>query len=280
MWGYENLQLCDKLQLRFLKLLLGVKISTPSCMVYSEVGELPVSLTAKCRMLTYYYKLSLESKSESTSHKYSCLLLDLCRKLTLNNTNTNGPNNGYKSKWLLEINTLLDRLGLSYIHQTIDQPTYTLPRFKNIVKQRLKDQYLQTWHDNVFNSNMSVTYRMYKTEFKFEPYLLKLKTKLRHNLTLFRLSSNRLPVQRLRYFDTPRQDRLCTLCDKQEMGDEYHYIFRCSYPPIADKRRRCIQKSLYQRPTIFKFQNLMNVTSRSKLSKLGQFISEILNQCR
>ena len=279
-WGYENLQLCDKLQLRFLKLLLGVKVSTPSCMVYGEVGELPVSLTAKCRMLVYYYKLSLERKSDTTSHKYSCLLFDLCRAITLNNNNMNGPNDRYKFKWLLEIHSLLDSLGLSFIHQNIDQPTYTLNKFKTIVKQRLRDQYLQTWHDNIFNCNMSVTYRMYKTEFKYEPYLLKLKTKLGHNLTLFRLSSHRLPVQRLRYFDTPRQDRLCTLCDKQEMGDEYHYIFSCSYQPIADKRTKCIRKSLYQRPTIFNFQRLMNITSRSKLTKLAQFISEILTQCR
>ena len=39
LWGYEKCELANKLQLRFYKLLLGLKKSTPSCMILGELGS-------------------------------------------------------------------------------------------------------------------------------------------------------------------------------------------------------------------------------------------------
>ena len=52
-WAYENRYVISKLQLRFLKLILGVKVTTPARMVLGEVGKYPIETEAKCRMLGF-----------------------------------------------------------------------------------------------------------------------------------------------------------------------------------------------------------------------------------
>ena len=47
-WAGEHMEPCERLQLKFLKMLLNVKNSTPSCMVYGELGMFPCYIEAKC----------------------------------------------------------------------------------------------------------------------------------------------------------------------------------------------------------------------------------------
>lgn len=53
-WGAENLQPIEQLHLRFCKLLLCVKKSTPSCIVYGELGRSPLEVVVKQRMVAYW----------------------------------------------------------------------------------------------------------------------------------------------------------------------------------------------------------------------------------
>ena len=41
-WTCEKMDVISKPQLRFLKLILGVKVTTPTCMVLEEVGRYPI----------------------------------------------------------------------------------------------------------------------------------------------------------------------------------------------------------------------------------------------
>ena len=43
----------SKLQLRFSKLILGVKVTTPVCVVLGGVGRYPIEIETKCRMLGF-----------------------------------------------------------------------------------------------------------------------------------------------------------------------------------------------------------------------------------
>ena len=69
----------SKLQLRFLKLILGVKVTIPTCMVLGEVERYPIEIEAKCRMLGFWYGLC--STFHSKSPKISNLMFQLCSKL-------------------------------------------------------------------------------------------------------------------------------------------------------------------------------------------------------
>ena len=41
-WGYENLDVIERIHLKFLKHVLNLKTSTPSYMVYGETGHFPL----------------------------------------------------------------------------------------------------------------------------------------------------------------------------------------------------------------------------------------------
>ena len=119
---------------------------------------------------------------------------------------------------------------------------------------------------------------MFKTDFKLEDYLCKLSDGLRRNMTRFRLSSHKLPIQQLRYIDVPRQNRLCNLCNNGEVGDEFHYLFSCPHGEISLLRTISIRKYFYTRPNTLKLHELMNAKTKKKLSKLAKFIGTIVSQ--
>ena len=54
--SYDD-KLASKLQLRFYKIILKMSKSNPSCMVYGELGQFPLEVQEKCRMLNVWFKL-------------------------------------------------------------------------------------------------------------------------------------------------------------------------------------------------------------------------------
>ena len=268
MWGFENTEMLEKIQLKYLKMLLGVKASTPSCMIYGELGVYPLKVDIQLRMLTYWYKLCKDFLNGM--NKLSVLMF------RFNNALHRIDNN----QWLLAVHNILDNLGLGYIHQNALQQNYSIESFKSLVKKRLTDQYQQSWKEEIDRNNICITYRLIKTEFCFEKYLINLYHLARRNLLKFRLSSHRLPIQHLRYTDIPRHDRLCTLCDMNELGDEFHYLFSCKHQEIFRNRKTLLSKYFQNNPNVIKLHHLFNTTSKKKLIKLCKFISIIFSHAQ
>jgi hypothetical protein len=58
-----------------------------------------------------------------------------------------------------------------------------------------------------------------------------------------------------RWSNIPRENRYCEFCQKNQIGDEYHYIFECTN--LSAKRTSLLPKHLIERPNIkifFKFK--------------------------
>ena len=53
-------------------------------------------------------------------------------------------------------------------------------------------------------------------------------------LTAFRTRNHRLPVELGRWSSIPLSERICLLCNS-EIGDEFHYIFKC--PHFSESRK-------------------------------------------
>ena len=264
-WAHEKMELCDKLQLKFLKMILNVKTSTPTCMVLGEVGCYPVSLDAKCRLLCFWFKLCIDVCNGST--KISVLMFRLCSQLFLSSE--------YKLSWLNTVRSLLNDLGLSYMW--LYGYSYSLHYFKNLVKQRLRDQFLQAWHQSINEQNSCITYRIFKESFCFEDYLLSLPPVFRLDLCKFRLSCHKLPIQTQRYINIPREERLCPLCDLNEIGDEFHYLFNCTNSLLNNNRIFLLPRYLRKRPNVYKFNQLMYSKSKRTLINLCRFIGMIFS---
>ena len=56
-WGFSNIQVIERLHLKFCKMLLNFKKSTPNYMVYAELGIKPLIYTIKARMVNYWARI-------------------------------------------------------------------------------------------------------------------------------------------------------------------------------------------------------------------------------
>lgn len=254
-WGYENVQCIERVQLRFLKLLLMVKKSTPSVMVRGELGIFPIDIRIQLRCITYWSRI-LNNKHDKLCFQIYSLMLAR-----------------YHSKWLVNIKAILDKCGLSYVwlKQGMDLNVTWL---KITLSNTLKDQYKQEWNETLLNSNKCLNYRIFKDVFKFEAYLTNLPNKLRIYFTKFRCRSHHLPIEEGVFKGIHRNLRLCIKCNKNQIGDEFHYIFQCT--SFKRERLKLIPQNFLYKPSIYRMAKLFN-SKGDILVNLCRFITIIMN---
>jgi hypothetical protein len=96
------------------------------------------------------------------------------------------------SKWISCIENILNNCGFSeyWISQGVHVPKNVA--LSSMVKQRLCDQYKQTWYEKVFNTAKCLNYRISKCSYKFEEYLVDLPYDLRKAFCNYRCLNHRL----------------------------------------------------------------------------------------
>ena len=183
-------------------------------MVYGELGRHPLGVTIKSRMLCFWFKLIQEDRKNT----YCSVMYKLMYNLH--------PSLGC-SLWLKYIKSILDSVGLSDVWFT-QGTNVQYEWFKAYVKRCLSDQSLQSWHSNIDNSNKCINYKIFKKELKFEDYLIHLPPSLSYAYSKFRCRNTKLPVETNTFYGNLGSDR-CLLCPQDVVGDEFHYLFSCSY---------------------------------------------------
>jgi hypothetical protein len=224
-------------------------------MVYGELGRKPLKNVIVCRMLNFWLKLVNNEKV-----KLSSILYKVSLQMHVNN-------NDY-FKWIDCIKVNLDSLGLTNIWHTQGSGC-NINWFKNCVKQKLDDQYIQIWQSEVFNSSKCLNYRIFKTTLCYEKYLTVLPCKWRKLFTKFRCRNFKLPIETGIFQNIPREDRICSLCNANQIGDEYHFLLQCT--SLSDERERLLKKYFCKYPSTFKFAQLLS-SCGNKLYDLCKFI--------
>ena len=141
LWGTGNLESIERVQLKFLKQMLNLKKSTPSFMVYGELGVYPLTLEIKTRIVSFWTKLQNEGENDITESMYK-ILFSLNEKGKL------------KSNWVDYVKHILCSNCYGNIWEApneINQKWLIAS-----LKQKLKDQYIQNWSSLVDQSS-SVT---------------------------------------------------------------------------------------------------------------------------
>ena len=254
-WGFGKNDIIERVHLRFCKLLLQLKTTTPSYMIYGELGRFPLDIYIKTRMVSFWTKLV-----EGKTSKLSTIVYKLCYHLNLVNS-MNLP-------WITSIQNVLDMCGLSYVWNT--QTFINKDWIVKAVKLSLKDQFRQNWHSEIENSPKALCYRLYKQNVELENYFDILEPKDIIEICKFRTTNHKLPIENGRWQNIERQNRKCTLCNANEIGDEFHYIMKCQH--FEQNRKMYISNNFLIRPNILKFENLMTNKKKSTLSKLCKFI--------
>ena len=249
--------------MRFYKLLLRLKPSTPSAMIFGELQKFPVTLDIKSRMLNFWFKMiSLESQNKLTFHVYNCL-----HKLFLTGS--------HQSMYIKHIKKTLIEIGMHDLWLSHDVSNINFNWFKLQVKDSLKNLFLQEWYSLIDNDSIYINYKMLKPEFCKDPYLIELPSNCALSLLKFRVINNAMPVNRLRYQNIPRYDRKCEKCILNEIGDEFHYLFVC--PFFNESRKECIPTRFYKNPNTLKYRQLFASSNKCILLKTKHFI-DIINK--
>ena len=259
-WGIENNDLITKLHVTFYKHILHCKTSTPTCIVYGELGEIPPSIEIKCRILKYWASM-LTNPDKLSSRVYNVLLM-------LYN------NNDYKSPWLKYVENTLNVNGLGFYWLT--QAVNNIDSFMYIVKTRLTDKFQQEWHSDINTLRKCCSYRLFKTDFALEPYLLTLSYNNRITLCKFRVSDHKLAIELGRHLNIPKAERYCNLCQQGKIGNEYHFLLECNALVII--RRKYMSEMYHTNHSNWKFKKIPNCHDEKELLKLSIFIKEGMKQ--
>ena len=82
------------------------------------------------------------------------------------------------------------------------------------------------------------------------------------------IKPNYLPVENGRWNRTDISQRKCLLCNKNDTGDELHYLLTCPFFNIP--------RFYHNNPNILKFKQLMNTNSHPLLVLLCKIIRSIM----
>ena len=267
-FGFNSVAGIETLQLKYIKYSLKLKKSTPTVLVYGETGMLPIEYYVKCRMLGFWVYL-VTTKQEKISYK----LFTICTFLFLRGL--------LICPWLQEIKNILEQCGTPFVfyqYQNLDKKW-----LKNIflpkIKITLRDQVIQNWAAKLSSDDSTkfLYYKEYGNKFGLKNYFSILPQDLWIPMCKFRTNNHKLPVEiySWNYFNKQRNERTCNLCNLQDIGDEYHYVMRC---PVFDELRKLyVPKYFQNRPSVFKFIELMKTEDNHQLFKLARFFKDIMN---
>ena len=111
-------------------------------------------------------------------------------------------------------------------------------------KNNLLKQYQEYWSKNLnkdkFDSSVGNKFSLYselKSEIRFGTYL-DLKRTLR-KVTKMRISCHLLPIESGRYKKIPTAERICPLCNRSAIGDEFHFLLKCNHSSLSHVRGTC-----------------------------------------
>ena len=207
-------------------------------------------------MFRYWIKILQLSDDSLVKQMYLMLKSDAELERTYDNQN-----------WAFQIKSLLESLGLPNMWLRQEYQSANLSQ----IKQRIFDQYKQSWYVAINNSKRLRSYSRYKHSFELESYLDNInERKFKTALTRFRLSSHHLEIERGRYPNISREERLCKFCNLRSVEDEYHFLLVC--PTYIDIRRKYFKPYICRWPTINKFDKIMSTNNKNEIIRLSKYL--------
>lgn len=237
-WGVYSVKLngadffgsCEKfpvesLLLKFSKYLLGVRNNSCTAAVRGELGQYPIICKVLISILSNWNRITNSNKSGFLYRAY----LDYCDGLV------NYKND--KSNYARIIRNILNFFNFDEVwhNQRFSRKVHIKKYFRNSV-HRL---YESAWKTEMDKKDKLRSYRIFKSDYCIEPYLLCLPFDVRRKMTKLRISSHRLQIEVGRFNGTPVDDRICDHCllsTVRVIEDEFHAVLVCSkYTDIRTK---------------------------------------------
>lgn len=212
----------EKISLQYARNILGVHKKTSNLAVRGELGLYPLYVNCIIQMCKYWHRVVMFPKNSLIGAAYT-------EQVNLLNKNS--------YCWL---NCVLRYLKNYNLDCCLAQPEFFDIEY---LKEKIRSEYDTYWKDMLYNDNNKCngnklrTYRHFKNDFKFEPYLCNIKIQQhRHDLTKFRTSAHKLNIETGRYCrpPIPLENRTCNFCKNNLVEDEYHVFFCDLYSDLRD----------------------------------------------
>ena len=157
-------------------------------------------------------------------------------------------------------------------------------------KRILFKEYQEYWSKSLnnkdkFDSSVGNKLSLYsEVKNENESYIDLIKNvKTRVAVTKMRISCHLLPIESGRYKKIPRVERLCPLCNRSEIDDEFHYLLKCSHSSLSHIRGIFLE-SLYLINSNFTnmsckalFLYIMSMCDENVINLSASYIENILN---
>ena len=246
-WGLSTRDCIEKVQLKFLKYVLGVPLSTPNAAVQGEFGRYPVSVLAVMRSVKYWLKVVCMDNSRTPKAALNMLT---------------SLDESSKTNWVSHIKHLLFRhgFGIVYINGNVGDEQ----GFLSQLKERLIIEAQHNWRVDVNVNGRLKTYSQFKSILEPEKYLTCIDTfAFRQALALFRCSSHSLLIEKGRHLNICKEDRLCSICNV--IDDEEHAITKCV--KYSSQRKHYVPEIVDNKITFIQLLQSQNISTITNLSK-------------
>jgi hypothetical protein len=212
-WGYEKCESIEIIHRKFCKRVLGSGYSASNAASLGECGRYPLMIVYYKRCILYWLKL-LEMPENRISRQCYVMSKFLC-------------DNGRKT-WANDIKLLLNRYGFTYVW--LQQGVGNKKEFITAFVQRVKDCYLQEWHETLSNSGTLNLYNKIKHVLEPEFYLQNIvNRKLVSKIAKLRTGNHGLNVQiNRRNNNLSSYCQICLQNDVKEVEDEMHFVCKCT----------------------------------------------------
>ena len=257
-WGYKNLEICNKVQNRALRSFVGVHRFVPIVALCGDTGFVPPHIRHRIDMVKMWARILRMEPSRYPKIVYKW-----------------GMNMNKRNTWYSELRSILLQCDLEDLLNLLDfeelHGGHTV-LIEN-VKVKLMSDWNTEWEVKLNRSLKLRTYRMFKTEYKEEAYL-SVNLNRKQLSILFSLRSGILPIriETGRYYPNPLppHDRICPGCDL-DVENEIHFVMYC--PDYNLQRLQLFNTAKEVQP------NFEDMSDRDKFSLLISDPLIIRNTC-
>ena len=210
----------EKLQIVFLKNIFSLNKHTPTLAVLGDTGKTPLWFRQKISVIKYWARIQQLPQNNILRQSYNELY-----RLHLAGHRT----------WVNKVSIFLEANGQGYLPLSCQLSNYETGTIIRKAKEIMFTHNQTFFFDNVNDSNSHPklrTYKLVKTTFGTEPYILTIKNK-KFQRAIFRLraSSHRLAIETGRHTIpiTPLALRKCQYCNSNDIDDEIHFTLKCQF---------------------------------------------------
>ena len=257
LFGLNEISDIESVHLYALKRFLNVSIHCSNARVYADTGRYPLSITHKVKCTKFWLRLMKMSPNRICRQAFDMLSV----------MGGKGHTN-----WVTSVRDLLCQNGFGIVWMSKEVGNEKV--FLNILKERLRDCFIQGWHSKMSASDKFTCFYSFKSFIQPERFLSdnNLGRKYRNALVKFRLGVSEINCHKYR-FSLNRNKLFCPFCSSVK-EDEFHVIFVC--PKFEDLRSLLLPSNLLSRRNV----NSMYILLANNNTSLGKYLFSVCERRR